>query len=207
MVGLGNPGPEYEGNRHNVGFMVLDALIEGSGVEPKEVLGGRSVRLRLEGHDVVLLEPSTFMNGSGRAVVAAMDAQGIELGQVLVVHDDLDLPLGTIRLKRGGGAGGHNGLKSIIAECGGPDFDRLRVGIGRPEVGPIIDWVLGDFRESEGAALDDVLQDATRAVVAVVVDGTPVAMNTVNARKRTPKRENDLLAPADRLGANDREDP
>ncbi len=205
MVGLGNPGPAYEANRHNVGFMVLDALIEGSTAEWTEAIGGRSTRLRLEGHDVVLLEPSTFMNRSGRSVAAMMGSLDVELDRVLVVHDDLDLPLGTVRLKRGGGAGGHNGLKSIIAECGGPGFDRLRVGIGRPDVGSVIDWVLGDFAQSEGATLDDVLRDATRAVRAVVVDGTSVAMNTVNARIRTPI-DNHLLAPASRPGAKDRED-
>jgi len=185
VVGLGNPGPDYEANRHNAGFMVLDAVVHGSSSVWDEAFGGRAATIRLEGHGVVLLEPFTFMNLSGRSVSAAMSALDIDLDRVLVVHDDLDLPLGTVRLKRGGGTGGHNGLKSVVAECGGPGFDRLRIGVGRPEEGSIVDWVLGDFSKSEGALLDDVLQDATRALSAVLVDGTSVAMVTVNARAKT----------------------
>lgn len=180
VVGLGNPGPDHARNRHNAGFLVLAAL--GAPLGPG--LGGRFGRASIGGRDVVLLEPHGFMNRSGLAVAAAMERFGVPLGDVLVVHDELDLPLGTVRLKRGGGTGGHNGLKSIVAACGGPDFDRLRVGIGRPVEGTVVDWVLGDFTETEGARLASVLEDATRALTMAVVDGTDVAMNVVNARTR-----------------------
>lgn len=161
--------------------------------------------MELEGRPIVLLEPHTYMNHSGRSVAAALEHFGFALNEVLVVHDDLDLPLGRLRLKRAGGTGGHNGLKSIVAECGGRDFDRLRVGIGRPEEGSIVDWVLGDFPASEGAALDDVLQDATRVLAAAVAQGTIRAMNSVNAREK-PEIETPSSLPADPLGAIDQED-
>lgn len=180
VVGLGNPGPAYEANRHNVGFMVVEEL-EGELVAG---FGGLYGEVSIEGRDVALLMPMTFMNRSGDSVVAAMDTLGLAPEEVLVVHDELDLSLGTLKLKRGGGTGGHNGLKSIVHACGDPGFDRLRVGIGRPVEGSIVDWVLSDFDESDGAALDDVLEDATRAVRAVVANGTRHAMNAVNARDR-----------------------
>lgn len=180
VVGLGNPGPDHARNRHNVGFRLIEAL----GVELRPGLGGRFGRARIGDRDVAVLVPHTWMNLSGRSVRAAMAHFEVLLEDVLVVHDELDLPFGDVRLKRGGGTGGHNGLKSVIAECGGPGFDRLRIGIGRPDEGSVVDWVLGDFSESEGAALPAVLQDATRALTMAVVDGTDVAMNVVNARPR-----------------------
>ncbi|MEZ4337256.1 MAG: aminoacyl-tRNA hydrolase [Sandaracinaceae bacterium] len=178
VVGLGNPGPDHARQRHNVGFHLLASL--GAALRPG--LGGRWGTARIGDREVVLLEPHTFMNLSGRAVRRAMERFEIALEDVLVVHDDLDLPFGTVRLKRGGGAGGHNGLKSIVAECGGPGFDRLRIGIGRPVEGTVVDWVLGDFSESEGAELPGVLDDATRALTMAVADGTDVAMNLINVR-------------------------
>ena len=192
FVGLGNPGPKYAANRHNVGFMVVERL---AGAEPfreklpfRVQLQGRFAKVRLAGEDVVLLEPLTFMNDSGESVQAAMACFEVPLERVLVVHDELDLPFETVRLKRGGGAAGHNGLKSIIQHCGGPDFLRLRVGIGRPERGAVYQHVLSDFSSDpssdEGARLPDVLEDATRAAKAVIEVGISAAMNEVNARNR-----------------------
>ncbi len=178
VVGLGNPGPDYARHRHNVGFRLVEAL----DVPLRPGLGGRWGVARVGDREVVVLTPHTWMNRSGLAVRAAMEHFEIPLEGVLVVHDELDLPFGIVRLKRGGGTGGHNGLKSVVAECGGPEFDRLRIGIGRPVEGTVVDWVLGDFSESEGAALAGVLDDATRALTMAVVDGTDVAMNVVNAR-------------------------
>jgi len=183
VVGLGNPGPKYARNRHNVGFMVVERL---AGSEPfRDKLKGRFARTRLAGEDAVLLEPLTFMNLSGESVQAAMQFFKVPLERVLVVHDELDLPFETVRLKKGGGAAGHNGLKSIIQHCGGPDFLRLRVGIGRPERGAVQGHVLSDFSSDEGARLPDVLEDAARAVNAVLEVGVSAAMNRVNARKQT----------------------
>jgi len=201
VVGLGNPGPRYEANRHNVGFMVVEEL----GAALGDGLGGRWGRASVEGHEVAVLFPHTFMNRSGLAVAAALDALGLRLDEVLVVHDDLDLPFGVVKLKRGGGTGGHNGLKSIVAECGGGGFDRLRIGIGRPREGSIVDWVLGDFEQSDGATLNDVLDDSARAIALAVAEGVPEAMGTVNARAK-PNEEPSSLPPSE-AGAPDREEP
>lgn len=183
VVGLGNPGPTYARNRHNVGFMVVDRLAQATGADLRSAFSGRAAEVRLGGEDVVLLTPFTYMNRSGQSVRAAMDRYELTSESVLVVHDELDLPFGALRLKQGGGAGGHNGLKSLIERCGGPDFARVRIGIGRPaDETPIEDWVLGDFDEEESARLGDVLEHAARAVEAAVTGGVAAAMNTFNVR-------------------------
>lgn len=183
IVGLGNPGPTYARNRHNVGFMVVDRLAMAAGAELREKLKGRFAKVRVPGEEAVLLEPMIFMNRSGESVQAAMQFFKVALPDVVVVHDELDLPFGTVRLKNGGGAAGHNGLRSIIQHCGA-DFLRLRIGIGRPPHGTTESWVLGDFDATESAALPDVLDVAARAVSAVVAEGISAAMNTVNVRRR-----------------------
>jgi PTH1 family peptidyl-tRNA hydrolase len=183
VVGLGNPGAAYARNRHNVGFMVVDRLAEAAGASFREKWKGRFTKARVAGGEVVLLEPLTFMNRSGESVQAAMRFFGVPLSEVLVVHDELDLPFGTLRLKRGGGVAGHNGLRSIVQHCGGPDFLRARIGIGRPPHGSPEGWVLGDFDADQGAALPSVLDDAARAVEAVIAEGISAAMNAVNARR------------------------
>lgn len=183
VVGLGNPGPKYAKNRHNVGFMVVDRLAAELGADLRDRHRGRSAKVRLGGEDVVLLEPLTYMNRSGESVQEAMHFYKVPLPSVLVVHDELDLPFGALRLKQGGGAAGHNGLRSIIACCGGPDFARLRIGIGRPpHGGPVHGWVLGDFDATESARLPDVLKLAPPRVEAVIADGIASAMNRFNAR-------------------------
>lgn len=184
VVGLGNPGPRYARNRHNVGFMVVDRLAGEANAAFREKFKGRYATVRLGGEPVVLVKPSTYMNLSGESVQPAMRFFDVPASRLLVVHDELDLPFGTVRLKKGGGAAGHNGLRSIIQHCG-PDFLRLRVGIGRPAQGTVESWVLSDFDASEGAALPDVLSDATRAVEAVVVRGISAAMNTFNVRTQS----------------------
>lgn len=188
VVGLGNPGPTYARNRHNIGFVVVERLAGAF----EERLGGRVAERTLpSGAPIVVLTPLTFMNASGVAVAAVMEAYGVPLERVLVVHDELDLPFGTLRLKQGGGVAGHRGLRSILERCGGPGFLRLRVGIGRPppdtsaDGGPpdIVSWVLGDFSAEESAALGDVLQAATHAVEAVVDHGIVAAMHDLHAQR------------------------
>jgi PTH1 family peptidyl-tRNA hydrolase len=193
VVGLGNPGPKYARNRHNVGFMVVERLA--AELDPSARFGergdARHIEVRLaSGAPLVLLEPLTFMNRSGEAVLAAMERHAVPLERVLVVHDELDLAFGALRLKQGGGVAGHRGLRSIVERCGGPEFLRLRVGIGRPvpsetgEAVAVVDWVLGDFDAAASAALPDVLQAAARAVVAVVEHGIGPAMQSLHAPPR-----------------------
>jgi PTH1 family peptidyl-tRNA hydrolase len=183
VVGLGNPGREYVGTRHNIGFAVLDALA-----------GKRdcSLRNRLkfggevgETGGVTLLKPQTFMNRSGQAVAALVKWLKLTPPEVLVVVDDADLPLGKLRLRLAGGSGGHNGLRSIIEALGSEEFRRLRVGIGRREpVGAdITNHVLGRFGAAERAAADAAVADAVAAIECCLSDGFTVAMNRFNRRK------------------------
>jgi PTH1 family peptidyl-tRNA hydrolase len=182
VVGLGNPGAKYANTRHNVGFMVVDRVAESfqaGGFRDKFA----GVFVRLPSPEVALLKPMTFMNRSGESVQQAMQFFKVELREVLVVHDELDLPFGECRLKMGGGAAGHNGLRSITQHCGGEGFGRLRVGIGRPR-GEGVSHVLGEFSAGERASLDDVLQTAALGVDAVLTKGIAQAMNTFNARDK-----------------------
>lgn len=183
VVGLGNPGPKYRGNRHNVGFMAVDRLAaRASGATWKDKFKGRWAKVSLAGRDAVLLQPQTWMNLSGESVQPAMAFFKTPLSQVIVIHDELDLAFRDVRVKVGGGAAGHNGLKSIIQQCGGPDFVRVRVGIGRPPRGSTESWVLGDFDSLESAELADVLDEAALATEAVVRDGPAAAQNKFNTR-------------------------
>jgi PTH1 family peptidyl-tRNA hydrolase len=180
VVGLGNPGPTYAGNRHNVGQMVLDVLagrMAGSFTSHKAraaVLDGRLGTLPggAPGPRVVLAKPASFMNVSGGPVGALCAFYGITPERLLVVHDELDLPVETLRLKRGGGEGGHNGLKSVSAAIGSRDYVRLRVGIGRPpgRMDPA-DYVLRDFGPAERDGLGVTLEEAADAVEDVVLLG------------------------------------
>lgn len=183
LIGLGNPGPKYVNTRHNVGFMLVDALAEAARADFREKFKGHYARGRVGGEDCVLLKPATYMNLSGESLQAAMRFFKLELDDVLVIHDELDLAFGDVRLKSGGGLAGHNGLKSIVQHCGGPGFDRLRIGIGRPPKGSTESWVLSDFRGEECAALPSVLDEAARAVKRVIEEGIGPAMNVVNRRE------------------------
>jgi PTH1 family peptidyl-tRNA hydrolase len=183
VVGLGNPGAKYAQTRHNVGFMVVDRLAEQlkAGAFREKFSG---LFTRLTAPDVVLLKPMTFMNLSGEAVQQAMQFFKVELRDLLVVYDELDLAFGECRLKVGGGAAGHNGIKSLLQHCGGDGFMRLRVGIGKPRHGDASPHVLGDFSAAERASLEDVLHQAALGVHQVIDQGIAKAMNAFNTRKK-----------------------
>lgn len=179
IVGLGNPGVRYANTRHNFGFMVLDALAE------RENLTFHRTRFGLVAAfgSGWLLKPQTFMNLSGNAVGPFCRYYRLEPSDLLVVSDDLDLPLGTLRLRRGGSSGGHNGLKSIIDVLGTDEFPRMRLGIDRPlESRPVIDWVLQRFPASDGDTVQSVIQRAGDALVEVREKGLEVAMTRYNGR-------------------------
>ena len=186
VVGLGNPGPKYAGNRHNVGFMVVEELASragGGGFRDK--FSGSFSKVTMGGDDVVLLKPETFMNLSGESVQKAMKFFKVSLKDVVVVHDELDLSFATVRIKKGGGAAGHNGLKSIMQHGGGDGFTRVRVGIGRPQSGRVEGYVLSDFGASDRAELPDVLNQCADAVEAVVRSGAVAAMNDFNTKAKS----------------------
>lgn len=185
VVGLGNPGPKYAGNRHNVGFRVIEELARESGIRLeqrkfKALLGTGEV----EGKPAVLALPQTFMNLSGEAAGEAARFWKIETANVVVVHDELDLDFGRLQVKVGGGLAGHNGLKSLAQHLG-PEFVRLRFGVGRPPQGwDGADYVLNDFSKAEQKALDEEVKFAVQAVKTIVKDGPQKAMNVFN--RKTP---------------------
>jgi PTH1 family peptidyl-tRNA hydrolase len=179
IVGLGNPGPSYAGNRHNVGFMVLDELARRVGGRfTSHKAGADLLEGRLAGLRVIMARPRSFMNISGPAVAGTARYFKIPATDVVVVHDDLDLDYGVLKVKRGGGEGGHNGLRSISACLGSKDYLRVRFGIGRPpgRQDPA-DYVLSDFSSAERKELDFLVDRAADVVEAVVLEGVEWAQN------------------------------
>ena len=183
MVGLGNPGGEYAATRHNAGYLVIDELARRHGyARAKRGYSGRYAAGQIGGRAVGLLIPTTFMNDSGRSVAAALRDLRLGQGELLVVHDHIDLPFGRLRLTQGGGHGGHNGVRSIF-ELVGRDFDHVRMGVGRPastDPDIVADYVLGRFDEPR-AEVDDLVRRAADAVELWVAEGIETAMNRVNA--------------------------
>lgn len=157
FVGLGNPGPRYAGNRHNVGFMALDAIARAHGAAPwRRRFGGEATEAVIGGERMLLLKPLTFMNESGRSVAEARGFFKIDLKDIAVFHDELDLPPAKLRVKTGGGNAGHNGLRSITAQCGN-DYRRVRMGIGHPGDKALVHaYVLNDFAKAEEPWVDDL---------------------------------------------------
>jgi PTH1 family peptidyl-tRNA hydrolase len=194
VVGLGNPGREHEGQRHNVGFVVTGELQRAWGLPDfKARFNGLLTRGEVGGRPVALLQPQTYMNLSGECVQPAAAFLGAAVGDVLVVHDELDLPFGDVRIKVGGGHAGHNGLRSLIQRMGSPDFTRVRVGIGRPPPGDgrdVAGWVLSRFDAPEKAELPGIVGRAADAVTRVLKDGPAAAMLAVHtaAGKADPKK-------------------
>lgn len=184
--GLGNPGPTYEGTRHNVGYQVVEELARRHGFpRAKRGFEGRCAEGAIGGRSVLLLQPTTFMNDSGRSVAAALRALKLPLERVLVVHDHIDLPFGRLRLMEGGGSGGHNGLKSITGLLG-PGYVRLRVGVDRPasyDPNVVADYVLSRFGESK-AEVADLVGASADAVELWLHDGLEVAASRVNGLER-----------------------
>jgi PTH1 family peptidyl-tRNA hydrolase len=173
IVGLGNPGQEYETTRHNAGFQWLDELARSQKLSfrSETKFHGLTARGQLHGQEVFLLKPQTFMNASGRSVVALALFYKILPNQILVVHDELDLPPGSAKLKLGGGHGGHNGLKDIIAHLGSKDFWRLRVGIGHPgDRAEVVNYVLKAPRKEEQVLIDEAMQRA-QDVAQLIIEG------------------------------------
>jgi len=185
VLGLGNPGPGYAGNRHNVGAMVVVGLATDEGINLKRGSGKLarvvSTATRLEGRRVVLATLTTFMNESGQAVRPLLDYYKADLASLIVLHDELDLPFGVVRIKQGGGGNGHNGLRSLTGSLNSPDYVRIRIGIGRP-VGrqPPADFVLRDFSASERTELPAILDNAARAVRLILSAGVEAAQNEVH---------------------------
>ena len=185
IVGLGNPGKEYALSRHNIGFRCINHFAREHGIamerkRAKARVGGGMV----DSVKVILAKPQTFMNNSGESVQLLLHQNGLEPQDMVVVYDDMDLPLGKVRLRPGGSAGGHHGMESIIRLVGSPDFPRIRVGIGRPSnheaQRDTIDYVLGRFYPDEEKVIEEAISRVSAALRAILLDGTDKAMNDFN---------------------------
>jgi PTH1 family peptidyl-tRNA hydrolase len=189
LVGLGNPGPQYALTRHNVGFLALERLASAAGqsFRVQNKLHGRLAEVGVGPNRMRLLLPQTFMNDSGRSVRATLDWFGLRADQLLVIVDDMDLPLGRLRLRATGGAGGHNGLRSLMDHLGTGDFARLRIGIGPPAGDPrerkhrTVGHVLGAFSAEEQGVLEQVLAEVSRGVALIRQGGIERAANQLNS--------------------------
>ena len=191
VVGLGNPGREYASHRHNVGFMAIDELARRTSADSfREKFSALYARAEIAGEPAVLLQPQTFMNLSGASVQPAMAFFKVTPAEVIVIHDELDVSFGEVRLKVGGGHAGHNGIRSIIGALGTPEFGRVRFGVSRPPAsfqGDIADYVLSGFTTDERPALPDLLKRAGDIVIDVAKRGLAPAMKAANTKPKPPK--------------------
>lgn len=184
IVGLGNPGPEYKDTRHNIGFKAIDVLSDEMGVRlENKRFQSKNTRTKIEGRDLIFLCPMTYMNLSGNAVRLCADYYKIDMERILVIHDDLDLPIGRIKVVKQGGAGGHKGIKSIIDHLGGTKFPRVRIGIGRPRYNESTEeFVLSPFYKDQKDAIEKMILLAVDACRLVIANGVESAMNQVNSQ-------------------------
>ena len=181
IVGLGNPGSKYLWTRHNAGFMVLDELARRAGIPvTRKTFSGLYGEGSYRGERLLLLKPQTFMNLSGRSVNPALHFHRLSLQDLIVIHDDIDIPFGRVKLKEGGGHAGHNGLRSLMQELGGGQFARIRVGVGRPLHGDAADYVLSPFGRDEQALLPRILEGAVDFLELLLAEGLPKAMSLCN---------------------------
>ncbi len=190
IVGLGNPGRGYADNRHNIGFICLNYFAKKQGIRFDKKQGKARVGTGdVADSKVVLARPQTYMNQSGEAVSRLVKKFNISLNNLIVIHDDLDLPLGKIRIRRDGGSGGHKGIDSIVSSVGSGDFSRLRIGIGRPIIttgsteideADIVAYVLSDFAPEEKQTINQVIPEISEAVLCILTEGLTAAMNTYN---------------------------
>jgi len=186
VVGLGNPGDEYSLSRHNIGFIVVDELAKKLNVGlKKKGFRGLFAEATLDQKKLILLKPHTYMNRSGTAVKEAVDYFNISIGDVIVVQDEIDLPVGSLLIKSGGGSAGHKGIESIMTSLGDKGFVRLRIGVGKPDNKPeVTNYVLSKLRSHEREEILEIIQSAVEAIIEVIHDGVQSAMNKFNKRSR-----------------------
>lgn len=189
IAGLGNPGARYELTRHNFGFLAIDALLDGLAISTtKKAFLGQVARFDIEGIPCISLKPETFMNRSGTSVQEAMAFHKIPLDHLAVIHDEIDLPLGAIRIKKGGSDGGHNGLKDITRLLG-PDYIRIRLGVGRPiHKGTESNYVLSPFNDDEWKLVQEILPKAVLATKVLITKGLEIALSYQCRAEKTLSR-------------------
>ena len=181
LVGLGNPGSRYTKTRHNIGFMVLDALTAQIGLAFRERTDYRASDGFMENERIIFMEPLTFMNRSGVAVKKVADKHAVPPERIIVVHDDLDLPAGKLKIRKKGSSGGHKGIDSLIQNLGSRDFIRVKIGIGRDPLLPTEAFVLSKFRRDEIPLIREAVSQASHAIACIIAEGPDRAMNTFNS--------------------------
>jgi peptidyl-tRNA hydrolase, PTH1 family len=180
IAGLGNPGKKYSRTRHNIGFMVVDEIARRDSIEFTDRKEYRIGRGSIEGHSVILIEPLLYMNRSGSAVREMIRKYNTQPHELIVIHDDLDMETGKVRIRKTGSAGGHKGVESIIQNIGSRDFIRVKIGIGREPVTPVEDYVLSKFTRQEISIIKEAIDRTADAVQSIVADGVDKAMNRFN---------------------------
>lgn len=184
IAGLGNPGREYEKTRHNMGFQVLDHLAEKTGIQVKRLKHRALVGDgRIGGRRVLLVKPQTYMNNSGQSIGEILRYYHVPEDHLIVIYDDMDLKTGSIRIRKSGGPGTHNGMKSVVSHVGGGGFPRIRIGIGSADSAEWKDFVLNQVGTGEEALLSDSVKRAGEAVITILEDGIDIAMNRFNVKK------------------------
>ena len=185
IAGLGNPGAKYRNTRHNIGFKVVNLFSRELGISlTGRRFYSRNNRAGLKGKEIILLRPVTFMNLSGKSVKACIDYYQISTGNILIIHDDLDLPVGKIKIVTKGGAGGHRGVQSVSDHLGGGNFPRVKIGIGRPKYGEEIeDYVLSPFYKDEKKITEEIIGNSVHACRLFILEGITTTMNRINSKK------------------------
>lgn len=183
IVGLGNPGNEYANTRHNVGFLIVDALASSLKNDNwKSNFKGKYIKTKMVNEDIILLKPETYMNLSGESVRSIMDFFHIQADEILVIYDDVDLVPGALRIRSSGSSGGHNGMKSIISHIGTTEFKRFRIGIGKDAVKPTADHVLSNFTKEESELIKNVTTTTIQAIQAWLTQPFEIVMNKFNTK-------------------------
>ncbi len=183
IAGLGNPGKKYENTRHNLGFITVDLLAEKHGVKINKIKNKALVgECTISGQKVLFVKPQTYMNLSGSSIREIMAFYKEEPEHLIVIYDDIDIPMGTIRLRKKGSAGTHNGMRSIIYDLQYDDFPRIRVGIGRDKRGELVDYVIGNFSKEDRPLLEAAVEKAAEAAECIVSEGIDIAMNRFNVK-------------------------
>ena len=183
IVGLGNPDKKYEHTRHNIGFAAIDYIADKYNIELNRIkFKGVFGEGLINGKKVILLKPTTYMNNSGIALRQCMDFYKVSAEDILVLYDDMDMPVGKLRLRQKGSAGGHNGIKSIISHIGTQEFDRIRIGIGKDKMIPVVDWVLGKFPQEQQEDLNHALEQAAKAAKFSIKHSFSDTMNRYNKK-------------------------
>ena len=198
IAGLGNPGREYAQTKHNVGFLMVDALAAHLGVtEWREKYDALIARARIGSEAVLLVKPQTYMNESGRAIAPLMNFYKLVADDLIVAHDDMDIPVGSIRIRKKGSSGGHNGIKSILAHLGDEHFARIRIGIGRPLPGwTVVNHVLAPFPPEDAAKVSEAIRYLVPAIECIVTEDVDKAMNRYNPKKEKKRKSKEHVGTA-----------